>query len=105
MAQKVLLKHNSIIVFTGANNSGKSQVLKDIENSLNASDKTPRIVVKNSECEYCGTIAEKTFFNKRFYMNQQGEYQSFELVYSNAKFESIIGKNIYVYNIYVYFYI
>lgn len=76
------LKHNSIIVFTGANNSGKSQVLKDIENSLNASDKTPHIVVKNSECEYYGTIAEKTFFNKRFYMNKRGEYQSFELDYS-----------------------
>lgn len=75
-------KHNSIIVFTGANNSGKSQVLKDIENSLNASNKTPRIVVKDSECEYCGTIAEKAFFNKRFYMNDRGEYQSFELDYS-----------------------
>lgn len=76
------LKHNSIIVFTGANNSGKSQVLKDIENSLNASNKTPRIVVKDSECEYCGTIAEQAFFNKRFYMNDRGEYQSFELDHS-----------------------
>ena len=76
------LKHNSIIVFTGANNSGKSQVLKDIEDSLNASNKTPRIVVKDSECEYCGTIAEQAFFNKRFYMNDRGEYQSFELDHS-----------------------
>ena len=31
---ELLLDRNSIIVFTGANNSGKSQVLKDIERCL-----------------------------------------------------------------------
>ena len=31
---QLMLKQNSIIVFTGPNNSGKSQVLKDIESCL-----------------------------------------------------------------------
>ena len=34
---KLNLEHNSIIVFTGANNCGKSQILKDAENFLDAS--------------------------------------------------------------------
>ena len=32
------LNRNSIVVFTGANNSGKSQILKDLENYLNKSN-------------------------------------------------------------------
>lgn len=72
------LKHNSIIVFTGANNSGKSQVLKDVEFYLDESNQTPTIVIKNIECDYCGGINETTFLSEHFIVNQQGYYQSLE---------------------------
>lgn len=72
------LNHNSIIVFTGANNSGKSQVLKDIENGLNRSYSFSTVVTQELEYEYCGTIYETTFFNSRFFRNEQGNYQIFE---------------------------
>lgn len=51
------LEHNSIVVFTGANNSGKSQVLKDAEHCLDKSNETPTVVIKSTEYDYCGTIA------------------------------------------------
>lgn len=35
------LNHNSVIVFTGANNSGKSQVLRDVEAGLDKSNSSP----------------------------------------------------------------
>lgn len=72
------LEHNSIIVFTGANNSGKSQVLKDVEVCLDESNQTPSIVIKNIECDYYGAITEPTFFNEHFHVNQQGLHQLFE---------------------------
>ena len=72
------LNHNSIILFTGANNSGKSQVLKDMEHYLDKSNQTPAIVIKDSECDYCGEIDEAAFFEERFFMNQQGHYELFE---------------------------
>lgn len=72
------LNNNSIIVFTGANNSGKSQVLKDAENCLDKSNHIPIIVIKNIEYDYCGAIDEKTFLRDRFYVNQNGFYQQFE---------------------------
>ncbi len=75
---KLPLKKNSIIVFTGANNSGKSQVLKDIELCLDKSNHVPRIIVKDSECEYLGTIDEKSFLEERFVINEQGMYQPLE---------------------------
>lgn len=67
------LDHNSIVVFTGANNSGKSQVLKDIEDYLR-DPKTKSIVIKKIECNYRGEITETTFLKDHFYSNQQGEY-------------------------------
>lgn len=78
------IKHNSIIVFTGANNSGKSQVLKDVEYCLDRSNHTSPIVIKNFECEYCGTIDE-TFLDERFYKNKNGTYQPYELEYGFEK--------------------
>lgn len=73
------LKKNSIIIFTGANNSGKSQVLKDIELCLDESNRTSKIVVKESECDYYGTILTKTFLDEHFKQNQKGIYESLEL--------------------------
>ena len=72
------LNHSSIVVFTGANNSGKSQVLKDIENGLNRSHPFPTVVTQNLEYEYCGDICETNFFNARFFRNGHGYYQIFE---------------------------
>lgn len=43
---QLTLKHNSIIVFTGANNSGKSQILKDAENCLNSSDSQRTLIIR-----------------------------------------------------------
>ena len=70
---------NSIIVFTGANNSGKSQVLKDAEICLNSSDASPTIVIKDAEFDFCGTIDEESFLKERFTRNKQGEYQLLEV--------------------------
>lgn len=75
---KLPLKHNSIVVFTGANNSGKSQVLKDAECSLDESNQTPTIVIKNFEYDFHGAINERTFLEERFFMNSQGQYQLIE---------------------------
>lgn len=72
------LKRNSIVIFTGANNSGKSQVLKDIEYHLDKSNQVPPVVIKNLECDYCGTINETAFLNEHFFVNQQGRYQPYE---------------------------
>ncbi len=72
------LNHSSIVVFTGANNSGKSQVLKDIENGLNKQYPFSTVVAQNLEYEYCGDIYDPTFFNSRFFRNEHGDYQTFE---------------------------
>lgn len=73
----LLLKHSSIIVFTGANNSGKSQVLKDVEHCLDKSYQISTIVIKNYECDYDGEIHEPVFLNEHFHLNEQGQYQLF----------------------------
>lgn len=75
---KLSLTHNNIVVFTGANNSGKSQVLKDIENSLNYSNKALRVVITKAGYDYCGTIEETQFLNSRFRINHQGYFQPLE---------------------------
>lgn len=72
------LQKNSIVVFTGANNSGKSQVLKDVENSLNNSTSTSTIIVKKVEFDFFGEIEETAFFDDRFFKNARGTYQLFE---------------------------
>ena len=72
------LEKNSIIVFTGANNSGKSQVLKDIEICVDDSNHTQMIVVKEGERNYCGAIDEETFLGEHFKTDKQGMYQLLE---------------------------
>lgn len=75
---KLSLNYNSIIVFTGANNSGKSQVLRDVETDLDKSNSFPTIVIKDTEHEFLGNIDEATFFREHFNVNQQGYYEAFE---------------------------
>lgn len=79
------LKHSSIVVFTGANNCGKSQVLKDIENKLNDSDYNSTIILKSAEYDFIGTIDEETFLKDRFTLDCQGNYQMFEASLSISK--------------------
>lgn len=75
---KLDIKHNGIVIFTGANNSGKSQVLKDIENCLDQSHHSKTIVVNDSECGYSGMIDEKTFLEEHFSLDEHGLYRSLE---------------------------
>lgn len=75
---KLSLNYNSVIVFTGANNSGKSQVLRDVETGLDNSNSFPTIVIKNIEYDFLGNIDETTFLRERFKVNQDGYYEAFE---------------------------
>ena len=80
----LFLEKNSIVVFTGANNSGKSQVLKDIEHDLDASYRAQPIVLKNTEYDYHGKIDEEDFLSKRFSPDLQGNYHLYD---SGSAFE------------------
>lgn len=66
---------NSIVVFTGANNSGKSQVLRDAENCLDKSNERLKVVITNSQYDYRGDICDKSFLKNHFFINQQGHYE------------------------------
>ncbi len=68
---ELLLEKNSIVVFTGANNSGKSRVLKDIESSLDCTNHIEKVVVKTSESDYCREIGEKSFWKNIFIRMQK----------------------------------
>ena len=69
------LKNSSILVFTGANNCGKSQVLKDIERKTNSSVAIKPIVLSECKIEYNGSIDNESFLNESFVINNQGNYQ------------------------------
>ena len=75
---ELILEKNSIVVFTGANNSGKSQVLRDIEACLDKSNYSEMLVLKENEPVYCGTIVNKDFLKKHFRLNEYGMYMSIE---------------------------
>lgn len=69
------LEPGNIIVFTGANNSGKSQVLKDIEINLDPSYERHGIVAKNIIFDYYGKINDSTFLKENFVQSDNGGYQ------------------------------
>lgn len=71
---QIKLNRNSIVIFTGANNSGKSQVLRDVEKCLDAPSFSHTIVVKENQCEYLGAIDEKSFLSERFFKDNEGHY-------------------------------
>lgn len=87
---KIELEHNSIVVFTGANNSGKSQILKDAENISDKSYHLPTVVVKQVEHTYSGEIDESVFLNDKFFINQNGSFQIFG-TYATFPIESLIS--------------
>lgn len=66
------LNRNSIVVFTGANNSGKSQILRDLENYLNKSNEGLKVVIKEVLYDFRGNIIDEFFFKNHFIINQQG---------------------------------
>ena len=71
------LNRNSVIVFTGANNSGKSQVLRDVEMYSDKSNSCSTIVIKDIEYDFSGAIDEETFLRESFKVNQKGQYEIF----------------------------
>ena len=72
---KITLNHNSIIVFTGANNCGKSQVLRDAEYNL-CTQNTP--IIKHATYDFCGNIDDVNFLEKNFRLDRVGDYQAIE---------------------------
>lgn len=76
---QINLHHNSIIVFTGANNSGKSQLLKDAEFNLDPSYSLSSIVISSAEYDFIGSIKEEEFFNNHFFLGNSGYYESMEV--------------------------
>lgn len=81
---KMSLRNNSIVVFTGANNSGKSQVLRDAENCVNSSTSVDPIVIKDVTLDYLGEVDEPDFLDRHFMINGKGEYLAFEASYSTS---------------------
>ena len=72
---ELILEKNAIVVFTGANNSGKSQVLKDIELCVDDSNFSNNVVVKKTERNFSGAIDEEEFLEEYFKINNKGLYQ------------------------------
>lgn len=64
------LNRCSMVVFTGANNSGKSQVLRDVEKHFDESTKDMSVVIADLEYEIFGDIAHKPFFDSNFFKNR-----------------------------------
>lgn len=81
---------NSIVVFTGANNSGKSQILRDIENCLNKNKEDMTVVIKNHQCEFRGNISNESFFLNHFSINEQ---RNFEIIGSGNPFDKDMLSN------------
>lgn len=75
---ELMLEENSIVVFTGANNSGKSQVLKDMEICVDDSNYSRMVVIKEAERDYCGEIDNEAFLGEHFIVNKQGMHQLLE---------------------------
>lgn len=76
---EIKLRQNSIIVFTGPNNCGKSQILKDIEFCLDKDNENKPIVIKECEFDYQGMIFDQGFITERFFQNRDGFFQLAEV--------------------------
>lgn len=72
---KLELHHGSIIVFTGANNSGKSQALRDVEICLDKQAHSSPVVIAKAEYEFLGDINEESFLKSHLTLDQSGYYQ------------------------------
>ncbi len=82
------LGHSDIVIFTGANNAGKSQVLKDIDLHLENNGRKG-IVVTSMDIEFAGDISVRT----KDYLNKDGRYQIGGNVFSDfMEIEFLWGK-------------
>jgi len=70
----ITLNENSIVVFTGANNCGKSQVLRELENRVNPNSGSRSIILSNCEMSFCRDIEHKPFLQSMFDQDGQGNY-------------------------------
>lgn len=72
--------HSDIVIFTGANNAGKSQVLKDID-QLMSKNMAKGVVLSSLETEYVGSILSKI----EEYKMKDGYYHLSNLAYSRIE--------------------
>ena len=89
---ELTLNHNSIVIFTGGNNCGKSQVLKDIENGAKKNNKEELVTITDIDYQYTGNMNEH-FIDNRFVKDDQGNYiipEPSPISYSYLK-DGIIG--------------
>lgn len=68
------LNRNSIVVFTGSNNCGKSQVLKDGEKHIIKSSRHSTVVIRDAEYDFEGEIDEPIFLKDHFNLSEDGFY-------------------------------
>ena len=69
---KLSLNHNSVVVFTGPNNCGKSLVLRDIEKCVQHPESSS-IVVRSLERSHIGEVDE-SFLSSRMNGDEMGRY-------------------------------
>lgn len=62
-------QHSDIVVFTGANNSGKSQVLRDIKSNFENKN-AEKVIVSNIDADYIGDLQ----YLKDICINKNGRY-------------------------------
>ncbi|MFR7872527.1 hypothetical protein [Peptoniphilus grossensis] len=91
---KLDLNPNSIVIFTGANNCGKSQILRDIETLIHDSN-SDTIVVNKLNLEFKGDL-DQNFFKGRISKDEKGYYylENYSLLYNQLK-ENWDSKNLY----------
>ena len=65
-------EHNSIVVFCGSNNSGKSQALRDIEHLIRNS-KENKVVAKEIKTELIGELGDR-YIGSRLHQANDGNY-------------------------------
>jgi len=82
------LGHSDIVIFTGANNAGKSQVLKDIDLHLENIG-VKGVVLTSMNIEFAGDISEKS----KDFINKNGKYQIGGNIFSDfMEIEYLWGK-------------
>lgn len=91
---KLDLNPNSIVIFTGANNCGKSQILRDIEALIHDSN-SETIVVNKLNVEFKGDL-DQSFFKGKINIDEKGYYyiENYSLLYNQLK-ENWDSKNLY----------
>ncbi len=82
------LSKGSILVFTGANNSGKSQVLKDVFSSFNES-KSNKKLISNIFFDFIGEIGE-SFWNSNFFATADGNITTYSRTHNYYEKETVL---------------